>query len=130
MRLKVLKPTEIHLDEEVNKITAEAKNGSFCILPKHIDFVTSLCPGILMFEKAGEETCIAVDEGLLVKQGKNVFVSTRNAVRGAQLGDLKKMVEDDFRAKSGRETMARKAAAKIEASFVRRFLDLQDHDIH
>ncbi|HBE49542.1 MAG TPA: F0F1 ATP synthase subunit epsilon, partial [Cyanobacteria bacterium UBA11369] len=49
MKLKVLLPTKILLEEEVSKITAEAANGSFCLLPRHIDFVTALVPGILIF---------------------------------------------------------------------------------
>ena len=52
MKLMVLLPTEVLIDEEARKITAEAQNGSFCLLPRHIDFVTALVPGILSFEDA------------------------------------------------------------------------------
>ena len=45
MRLKVLLPTKVLIDEEVTKVVAEAENGSFCILPRHIDFVSALVPG-------------------------------------------------------------------------------------
>ncbi len=54
MKLKILLPTEIMLDEEVTKVTAEAGNGSFCLLPRHIDFVAALVPGLLSFVKAGQ----------------------------------------------------------------------------
>jgi len=50
MNLKILLPTEILLDEEVTKVSAEAENGSFTLLPNHIDFVTAIVPGILFFE--------------------------------------------------------------------------------
>ncbi len=53
MRLKVLLPTEVLVDEEVVKVTAEAENGSFCLLPRHIDFVAALVPSLLSFVKAG-----------------------------------------------------------------------------
>jgi F-type H+-transporting ATPase subunit epsilon len=67
MKLKVLLPTEILVDQEVTKVIAEAENGSFCLLPRHIDFVAALPPGILIFESAeGHEEFIAVDEGTLV----------------------------------------------------------------
>jgi F-type H+-transporting ATPase subunit epsilon len=126
MRLKVLLPTEVLLDEEVSKVTAEAENGSFCLLPAHIDFVASLVPGLLSFEATGgEEVFLAVDEGVLVKEGKNVSVSTRNAIRGPDLGRLRKTVEEKFKVLDDREKTARSAMAKIEASFVRRFLEIQ-----
>jgi len=68
MNLKVLLPTEVLIDEEVRKVTAEAENGFFCLLPRHIDFATALIPGLLSFEDSeGRETFVAVDEGVLVK---------------------------------------------------------------
>lgn len=125
MNLKVLLPTEIFLDEEVTKVTAEAQNGSFSLLPRHIDFVSVLVPGLLSFESEKEwETFIAVDEGILVKTGRRVMVSTRNAMRGPDLGDLKKAVEERFLVLEDKEKQARSAMAKIEANFVRRFLEI------
>jgi F-type H+-transporting ATPase subunit epsilon len=126
MRLKILLPTEVLLDEEAGKVTAEAQNGFFCLLPAHIDFVTALVPGLLSFEsKEGEEIFVAVDEGVLVKEGQNVWVSTRNAMRGTELGRLRKTIEDTFKVLDDREKTARSAMAKIEAGFVRRFLEIQ-----
>jgi len=126
MRLKILLPAEVLLDEEVGKVTAEAQNGFFCLLPAHIDFVTALVPGLLSFEsKEGEEIFVAVDEGVLVKEGQNVWVSTRNAMRGTELGRLRKTIEDTFKVLDDREKTARSAMAKIEAGFVRRFLEIQ-----
>jgi F-type H+-transporting ATPase subunit epsilon len=126
MRLKILLPTEVLLDEEAGKVTAEAQNGFFCLLPAHIDFVTALVPGLLSFKsKEGEEIFVAVDEGVLVKEGQNVWVSTRNAMRGTELGRLRKTIEDTFKVLDDREKTARSAMAKIEAGFVRRFLEIQ-----
>jgi len=126
MKLKILLPTEVLLDEEVSKVTAEAQNGSFCLLPAHIDFVAALVPGLLSFEAIeGKEVFLAVDEGVLVKDGRNVWVSTRNAIRGEDLGRLRKTVEEKFKVLDDREKTARSAMAKIEANFVRRFLEIQ-----
>jgi F-type H+-transporting ATPase subunit epsilon len=128
MNLKVLLPAEVLVKEEVAKVTAEAANGSFCLLPKHVDFVAALVPGILSFETAGgRETFVAVDEGILVKCGDEVMVSTRNAVRGPDLGQLRRTVEERFKVLDDHEKTARSAMVKIEAGFVRRFLEIQGH---
>jgi len=125
MRLKVLLPTEVLFDEKVTKVTAEAENGFFCILPRHIDFVTALVPGILSFETAGTgEEFLAIDEGILVKAGEEVLVSTRNGVRGTELGTLEKLVEEQFEILDDREKTARSASAKLEVDLVRRFMEL------
>ena len=129
MRLTVLLPTEILVDEEVAKVVAEAQNGSFCLLPRHIDFVAALVPGLLSFVKTadGAEEFLAADEGLLVKCGPQVLVSTRQAVRGEELGLLRETVEKTFKVLSDQEKRARSALANLEANFIRRFLKLEEY---
>ncbi|PKN61958.1 MAG: F0F1 ATP synthase subunit epsilon [Deltaproteobacteria bacterium HGW-Deltaproteobacteria-15] len=126
MKLKILLPARILVDQEVQKVIAEGADGSFCLLPRHIDFVSALVPGILSFEQSsGEETFVAIDEGILVKVGQEVLVSTRNAVRGGRLGELKRMVQERFETRDENEKAARSALARIEAGFVNRFLEIQ-----
>ncbi|NEQ08172.1 MAG: F0F1 ATP synthase subunit epsilon [Moorea sp. SIO4E2] len=126
MILKVLLPTEVLVERPVTKVIAEAENGSFCILPRHIDFVAALVPGILSFElESGKEAFIAVDEGILVKCGAEVLVSTLNAVCSDNLDQLKQTVEQQFRVLDEREKLTRSALAKFEASIMRRFKELR-----
>jgi F-type H+-transporting ATPase subunit epsilon len=121
MRLKVLLPMKVLIDQEVTKVIAEAENGSFCLLPKHIDFVAALVPGILSFvsAKEKEEEFLAVDEGILVKRASDVMVSTRKAVRSKDLGVLKRTVEGEFRVLDERERKTRTILARLEADFAR-----------
>jgi F-type H+-transporting ATPase subunit epsilon len=126
MRLKVLLPTEVLVDEPVKKVIAEAANGSFCLLPRHIDFAAALVPGLMSFVAANErEMFMAVNEGILVKCGRQVTVSTRSAVIGPDLGTLKQLIEEQFRIVDEREQMARSAVVKLEADFVRRFIEME-----
>lgn len=125
MRLKVLLPSEVLVNQPVRKVVAEGRSGSFCLLPRHIDYVEALAPGLLLYETAdGRETFLAVDEGVLVKCGEDVLVSTRNAVLGADLGRLQALIRDQFGALDERERQTRSALARIEADFVRRFWEL------
>jgi F-type H+-transporting ATPase subunit epsilon len=119
----VLLPTGVLVDQEVTKVTAEAENGSFCLLPRHIDFLAALAPGLLSFEtETGGEEFLAIDEGILVKCGADVMISTRNAVRGVPLGQLREAVEKRFRVLDEREQQARSVLAKLEADLVVRFV--------
>lgn len=125
MRLRVLLPTEILVDEEVIKVVAEAENGSFGLLPRHIDFAAALVPGIITFVYSErEEEFVAVDEGVLVKAGKNVTVSTRNGIRSRKLEELQDMLKQAFSIKDDKERAARQASAKLEADLVRRLLEM------
>jgi F-type H+-transporting ATPase subunit epsilon len=126
MRLKVLLPIKILVEEDVTKVKAEAQDGAFCLLPGHIDFAAALVPGLLSFERpGGAEEFVAVGEGILVKRGQEILVSTGNASKGAGLGELKRMIEEDFKKIDEQEKNARSTIAKIEAGFVRRFLEVR-----
>lgn len=112
--------------QEVTKIVAEAENGSFCLMPNHIDFVATLAPGIFSYElTTGGQEILAMDVGTLVKKGSDVLVSTRNAVKAPDLGKLKQVVVQQYDVLDEREKMVRSASAKLEASLIRRFVELK-----
>lgn len=128
MMLQVLMPEQVLLRRAVRKVVAEGRSGSFGLLPRHVDFVEVLVPGILTFVPVdagdGEEVFVAVDNGLLVKCGSCVRVSVRNAVVGPALGELEATVRDRFEKIDAREETMRTALAKLESEVIRSFIDL------
>lgn len=126
MRLKVLLPTEVVVDSEVRKVLVEAENGSHCLLPRHVDFVTALAPGILSYWDGEGEHFLAVDEGTLVKIGAQVLVSTHNAVAHRSLETLRATVSSEFHELDEHERRARTALARLEAAALERFLELEE----
>jgi F-type H+-transporting ATPase subunit epsilon len=126
MKLKILLPAEIFLNEEVTKVVAEAENGLFCLLPQHIDFTAALVPGVFTYSTAGgEDAYLAIDIGTLVKKGSDVLVSTRNAYRSPELGHLKEVVIAQFMEIDEREKKARTAVARLELDLLRRFMEIR-----
>lgn len=124
MKLHVYVPAGDVLEAEVEKVVAEGVEGSVGILPRHVDYVEVLVPGILLFETAeGEERLVAVDRGLLVKRGDRVTVSVRDAVPGDELSSLRRTVRERFETLDRREKRARSALAQLEARFIRNFLE-------
>ena len=128
MKLRILLPTAVLLEESVAKVRAEAENGHFCLLPHHVDFVTALVPGILSFQpQSGSEEFIAVDYSILVKCGPDVSVSTRRAVRSRELEDLRRILEEQLRVEDELNKKARAFEAKLELELVRSLLEVQRH---
>jgi F-type H+-transporting ATPase subunit epsilon len=126
MRLEVITPMSVCVDRPVRRIVAEGPDGRFGMLPGHIDFVSELVPGILLYEtEEGAERFVAVNSGTLVKCGDEVRVAVRGAVEGDDLGALCTRVEADFRRHDEDEREARAALARLEASMIRRFRDLE-----
>lgn len=122
MNLKVLLPFRIFAEKTgVSRIVAETREGSFGLLPRRLDCAAALAPGILIYEsEADGEVFLAVDEGVLVKKGPDVLVAVRNAIGGADLGQLREAVEREFLNLNEREQSVRSVMAKLESGFIRR----------
>lgn len=125
LKLKILLPAGVLLEEEVEQVTAEAENGFFTILPRHIDFVAALVPGIFYYLTPDDkESFLALDEGILVKQGEQVYVSATRAIYGEDLEHLQETVENEMKQLGESEKKARTVMARLEADTLRRFTRL------
>lgn len=127
MTLKVLLPFQIFVIKTgVLRIVAETREGSFGILPRRLDCVTALTPGILTYEtEADGEVFVAVSEGVLVKTGPDVSVSVRRAISGTDLSQLRDAVTKEFLTMDEHEQDVRAVMAKLETGFLRRFATFQ-----
>ncbi|MBA3008413.1 MAG: F0F1 ATP synthase subunit epsilon [Proteobacteria bacterium] len=125
MNLKILLPFRVFAEKSgVSRIVAETTEGSFGLLPRRLDCVAALVPGILIYENEREgEVYVAVDEGVLVKTGMDVLVSVRNAIGGTDLGLLHAAVEREFLNLNEREQSVRSVMAKMESGFIRRLAE-------
>lgn len=127
MRLQVLLPTGVLVDEGAVKIIAEADDGSFCLEPRHMDFVAALTPGVLIFSTPdGRECFVAIDRGVLVKCHRHVRISTLNGVRGDDLSALEVLVNERFMELDDLERKSRSAVARLEAGALRGIRELQE----
>jgi len=125
MHLKILLPFKVFADQRnVLRIVAVTHEGSFGLLPQRLDCVASLSAGILVYETAADgEVYIAVDEGVLIKTGRDVLVSVRNAIGGMSLGELRAAVEEEFMHLDEQEQKVRSVLAKMESGFIRRLAE-------
>jgi F-type H+-transporting ATPase subunit epsilon len=127
MNLKVLLPFEVFAEKAgVSRIIVETCAGSIGLLPHRLDCVAALAPGILTYETEEEgEVYVAVDEGMMVKTGGDVFVSVRRALGGKDLGQLRDSVEKEFLMLNESEQSVRSVMAKLEAGVLRRLVTFQ-----
>lgn len=124
MHLKIVELTNTLIDTKVKKVIAEDSVGFFGLLPKHIDYITALVTGILTFETVqGTLEYVALEEGILVKTGQNVLVSTTCAIHSGVMSTLKETVEKEFAGEIERGKKVRAAALRLEANLARRFID-------
>lgn len=126
MTLRLITPTATLLDLPVRRIVAQAPNGSFGVLPRHVDFVSELVASVMIYVPAdGRERFLGINQGTFVKVGDTVQVATRDAIEGEDLATLEDQVARAFLHLDEHERTARSALARLEAGIVRRFLDLE-----
>lgn len=123
MNLKILLPFKIFIEtQNVSSITIETSEGSYGMLPQRLDCVAALVPGIFTYEiESGGPKYLAVDAGVMVKAGNEVLVSVRNAIGGADLGQLGDMVKKDFNTHDQNKIEVRSVMAKLEGGFIYSF---------
>lgn len=63
LRLRVVTPERLLLDEEVDEVTAPGTVGEFGVLPNHITFLSSLQPGRLTYKRGAQVHALAVSGG-------------------------------------------------------------------
>ena len=97
MELKVVTPIEVILSCPIQKITIEGIDGFRSLLPKHIDFITALKPGIMTYVTTDNATkYLACNQGLFVKCGTQVSISTPWAVISDDLEHLKHHIKQNM----------------------------------
>lgn len=127
LRLLLTVPTEVLIDRPVVKVVATSAEGSFCLLPRHLDLATVLVPGLLTFTSAdGTEGVVATDHGVLVKVGDDVRVACQRALEASDELEAERAVRERFHASSEREKRARAALARLEGDVVRRLGRLRE----
>lgn len=130
MRLVVALPHRIEIDSPVEKVGAEGIHGTFTMLPRHLDHVVLLAPGILTYVSESEvdlgEHYVAVNGGVLTKVGEDVRVATVAAVQGRRLEDLERMVVRSFLRLDERERDAKAAMARIESRVLHELFEFEE----
>ena len=119
MNLQLLTPLESLRPRTIRKILVDTAQGLLCILPRHIDVVTLVLPGIVTAVGESVEH-FAVNEGVLVKQGDQLILSAQEIVEG-DLQSLVSAVSAGHRRVEEREKRTRSALSRLEVELMRRF---------
>jgi F-type H+-transporting ATPase subunit epsilon len=120
MRLRVLTPSEVVLEEDVVHVTAEDVTGSLGIRPGHASLVTPLVPGVVIARsEGGREKFVAVNGGVMMVVGDMVEVVSRHAVAGTDLAGLTDKVVAGFEKEHQEDKANRTAFEKLRMSFLR-----------
>jgi F-type H+-transporting ATPase subunit epsilon len=121
VRLFVITPTEIAVDQETNYVRAEDSSGAFGIAPGHADLLTTLEICVVRWrDQKNAEHYVAVRGGVLrVSAGRVVQIATREAIVSDDLERLRDQILAAMRKTLEAELSARAGALRLEHAAIR-----------
>lgn len=126
--MRVVTPSRLLLDEEVDEATAIGDLGEFGVLPNHISFLSTLVPGEMSYKQGATRRLLAVSGGyaevvdnvMTVLASAAEFGSEIDTVRAQRAKDQaeKQMVESNYEAKEYAlaEAALRRALVRLQVA--------------
>lgn len=126
MKLKIVTPLSILLEQDIDLLRAEDPSGSFGIMPSHVPFMTALAISIVSWRRAQEEQFCAVRGGVLIVSGGDVTcisIATREAVVGSDLAKLGADVLAYFQSEADAERVDHIQSVQLQLNAIRRMVN-------
>lgn len=124
MRLRIVTPLSVVVDEDIDSLRAEDASGSFGIMAGHAPFLTALEISIVSWRKDKKERFCAVRGGVMtVGVAAAIDIATREAVAGDDLATLDTQVLARFHSDADEERMEHVETVRLQLTAIRRMIN-------
>jgi F-type H+-transporting ATPase subunit epsilon len=110
IQLEIVTPEETLYSEPVEMVTLPGIDGQMSILPQHVRLITQLVPGEVIVRKQGQDSFLAVGEGLVEVTNDRLSIVTNMAVALERI--------DEAAAEEARQRAAARLKEKLSAEEV------------
>lgn len=123
MKLRIVTPLSVVVDEDIDSLRAEDASGSFGILSGHAPFLTALAISIVSWRTDEKERFCAVRGGVMTVGDKAAIdIATREAVVGDDLSTLDAEVLARFRSDADEERTEHVETVRLQLNAIRRMV--------
>jgi F-type H+-transporting ATPase subunit epsilon len=124
MRLRIITPLSVVLDEDIDGLRAEDASGSFGILAGHAPFLTALTTSIVSWRNGETERFCALRGGVMTVGGdtSDIYITTREAVTGDDLATLDSEVLARFQYDEDIERSEHVEAMRLQFNAIRQMV--------
>jgi F-type H+-transporting ATPase subunit epsilon len=125
LKLEIVTPEAVVFSEDVNMVTLPALDGQIGVYPQHIPLMTQIVPGEIIVLKDGQESFLAVGEGVVEVTATRVAIVTDMAVPADHIDEAK--VEEARQRAAARlqDKISDEEVATINASLARSLAQLK-----
>lgn len=129
MRLRIVTPLSVVVDEDIDCLRAEDESGGFGVMAGHAAFLTALSVSIVSWrgpgrERSGDERYCAVRGGVLTVAGGNeIAIATREAVTGDDNTTLDAEVLAQFQFEAEAERVEHVETMRLQMHAIRQMIN-------
>lgn len=124
LKLQIVTAEGIAYSEDVEMVTLPAVQGQIGIFPEHVPLMTQMVPGEIIVRKSGQDSSLAVGEGLIEITGDHVAILTDMAVAVENIDEAKVEEARQRAAARLREKLSAEEIASVNASMARSLAQL------
>lgn len=132
MKFIIMTPNRVIDKLDAVKVSAIGLEGSFSILPGHVDLLSVLVRCIVTASgENGSTSVYAADGGVLVKQDDQVMISTPMAVKGDPVSDsnpemgITESIEKTLKKLKEESDQIKTETFRMETDLIRRMVELK-----
>jgi F-type H+-transporting ATPase subunit epsilon len=124
LKLEIVTPDSVVYSEDVHMVTLPAIEGQIGVYPMHIPLLTQIVPGEIIVQKDGQESYLAVGEGVVEVTATRVAIVTDMAIPADHIDEAK--VEEARQRAAARlqDKISDEEVATINASLARSLAQL------
>lgn len=125
MRLRIVTPLSVVVDEDIDSLRAEDESGSFGILSGHAAFLTALKISIVSWRKDESERFCAVRGGVMTVDSKPatvIDIATREAVASDDLATLDRQILARYLSDEDEERMDHVETVRLQLNAIRQMI--------
>jgi len=124
LKLEIVTPDAVVYSEDVNMVTLPATEGQIGIYPMHIPLLTQIVPGEIIVIKNGQESFLAVGEGVVEITAQRVAIVTDMAIPAENIDEAKVEEARQRAAARLRDKISDEEVATVNASLARSIAQL------
>jgi F-type H+-transporting ATPase subunit epsilon len=119
IRLEIATPEAMVYSDDVEMVTIEGVGGQMGVLPQHTRLMTYLVPGEMIVRKDGQDSFMAVGEGLVEVTNTRISIATNMAIAAEKIDEAAVEEARQRAAARLREKLSSEEVASVNASLTR-----------
>ena len=125
LKLEIVTPDAVVYSEDVHMVTLPAIEGQIGVYPQHIPLLTQIVPGEIIVQKDGQESYLAVGEGVVEVTATRVAIVTDMAIPADHIDEAKVEEARQRAATRLRDKISDEEVASVNASLARSLAQLK-----